>query len=298
MLKKSHRMGIALLNILLLSFITASPLLSKDIDFQFIEIEKVSRYFEDRIAFMHIQKDVSPIIDNSLASLLFIKDKKMYLIQDGYDNPKDVAIQRTILENENKLAEDLWTNKINSKPDYIRITERRVEVLKNTSEDFVAKNFGSFYTSVRNAFIQKHVNIFKQLMQDRKESGLVVERYPIPKPTYIGAPSEPQKYGIYVVGKTIDEKLYYAEDTDGDGITETFYVDIPDGFNWGYKSGPNILFIYHNKEDDIKQLIGSLTHDAYFGTPEEEKTIINTFPKDSDIINQFNLEKVISSPAK
>jgi hypothetical protein len=204
-----------------------------------------------------------------------------------------------ILENENKLIGDLWLTKINSKPDYIRVTERRIELMKNFSEDFVAKNFGSFYTSVRNAFIQKHVSIFRQLMRDRRESGLVVERFPLPKPLYIGAPTdEPQKFATTVVGKTIDEKLYYAEDADGDGVTETFYVDIPDGFNWGYKSGPNILFIFNNKEEDLKQLMGNLTRDAYFGTPEEEKNIIETFPKDSDIIRDFNLEKVVSSPSK
>jgi len=29
---------------------------------------------------------------------------------------------------------------------------------------------------------------------------------------------------------------------------------------------------------------------AYYGTPEEEKEILQNFPKDSDIINEFKLE--------
>ena len=32
-----------------------TPLFSKDIEFQYIELEQVSRYSEDRIAFQHIE---------------------------------------------------------------------------------------------------------------------------------------------------------------------------------------------------------------------------------------------------
>ncbi len=272
-----------------------TPLFSKDIEFQYIELEQVSRYSEDRIAFQHIEKDFSADFDNSIATLLIIKDKKMYLIKDGYDNPKEVRTQKLLYDTESRMGGDLWANKINMKPDYIRITERRVELLKNFNEDFVSKNFGSFYTSIRDSFLQKHVNVFKQLMLNRKESGLIVERMPIPKPTYIGSEDVPVKYSITVSGKTIDEKLYYAADMDGDGITETFYVTIPDGFNWGYKSGPNIVFIYDNKQEDIKKMIGTLAKDAYYGTADEEKVILTTFPKDEDIIREFNLEKVEAS---
>jgi hypothetical protein len=139
---------------------------------------------------------------------------------------------------ENRLIGDLWVNKIDNKPDYIRVTDRRVEVLKNISQEFVTNNFGEFYTSVRDRFLQKHVNIFKALMINRKESGLFVERTPLPKRAYDEGPT---KFRTVVTGKTIDEKIYYAEDADGDNITETFSVTIPDGFNWGYKSGANIV---------------------------------------------------------
>ena len=37
--------------------------------------------------------------------------------------------------------------------------------------------------------------------------------------------------------------VYYAEDADGDGITETFTVESRDGFQWGFKSGPNVVCI-------------------------------------------------------
>lgn len=295
------RLNVKLLSVffcLMIIGILCVPLaFSKDVEFLNIEIEKVSRYYEDRIAYLHVEKGVSPNLDNSIASLLIIKDKKIYLLQDGYENPKDVQTKILIANTENRLLGEIWTNKINGKPDYIRLTERRVELLKNVDEEFVSKNFGNFYTSVRNAFLQKHVKIFKQLMIDRKESGLVVERNPVPKPTYVGAPTD-TKYSITVVGKTIDEKLYYAEDADGDGITETFYVNSADGFNWGYKSGPNIILILNNKDEAVKQIVGDLAKGAYYGTPEEEKQILDTFPKDAEIIQKFELEKAASAGNK
>jgi len=279
-------------NILVMLFIILFSSLVVAVDFNFkpIIIEDISRYNEDRIAYQHVQKEISPNLDNSFSALLIIKQKQIYLIQDGYDNPDIVASTRLRLEMETKLIGDLWVNKINNNPDYVRITDRKVEILKNFSEDFVAKNFGTFFINVRNSFIKKHVEIFKKLMTDRKESGLIVTRSALPVPTYLNAPETPIKYKMTVSGKTIDEKLYYAEDSDGDGITETFFVNSADGFNWGYKSGANIIFILNNQDEKIKNIIGQLCNWAYFGTPEEEKKILDNFPKDSDIINEFKLD--------
>ncbi|HPB81516.1 MAG TPA: hypothetical protein PK200_05700, partial [Spirochaetota bacterium] len=67
---------------------------------------------------------------------------------------------------------------------------------------------------------------------------------------------------------------------DGDGITETLTVNINDGFHWGFKSGPNIIFIYQNKDPEIQKLIGNLTKDAYFGTEEEQTTLKKSMSKE------------------
>ena len=77
--------------------------------------------------------------------------------------------------------------------------------------------------------------------------------------------------------------MYSCEDADGDGVTETFIVNGRDGFDWGYKSGPNLLFIYKNTDKDTETLIGKLANEAVSGSVEDEKEMIETFPKEKDI---------------
>jgi hypothetical protein len=268
----------------------ADSKLAKAIPFVILDIENVTRYNEDRIVYQRIEKNVADNIDNSIESLLIIRDRKMYLIKDGYDDSKVVETNRKILEMENKMLTDLWTNKINNKPDYLQITDRRIEILKKIDEDYVDKNFGEYYRNVRNKFILQQVNAFKGLMVNRKESKVNVVRSPIPKKLSDPENSE-TKYYFSVTAKTMDEKVYFAEDADGDGITETFSVSIPDGFSWGYQCGPNILFIYNNNKDvnnkeknkEIEDMIKDLTKMAYYGTAEEEKFIKETFPNEKSI---------------
>ena len=258
------------------------PLASREIDYQLINIEKVSRYTEDRIAFQHIELDdkmmaKNPNTDSSVASLLMIKDKKMYLIKDGYDDLKDIPLKRTLLEIEDKQTGDLSLTPISGKPNHVRITERRIDVLKKTdlpgSEDFVARNFGKFYLNVRNAFLVKHISIFRQLIIGRKESNLIIERVRLPRKLVLGGGDEKFRYATYVMAKADDEKIYFAEDADADGVTETFTVHIGDGFHWGHNSGPNLVCIYKNKQEDIKKMIGKLAAEAFSGTGEEDAVV-------------------------
>jgi hypothetical protein len=258
-----------------------------------IEITALSRYNEDRIAFQHIQLpySTSDIEDNSFASLLIVKGNDVYLFRDGYDDTKKVALESYILEIRRELPRDLWINKVNSKPDFVRIADRRSEKLLNVTEDYVEKNFGDLYRNVRNSFVYTHVQVFRNLMRNRVDSDFILQRKPISPPAFQEV-KEPSKFSTVIKAKAMNDTYYYAEDMDGDDISETFYVSLEDGFNWGFKSGPNIIFIFNNKEDDIKQIIGKLCYEAYYGTAEEEKNILKTFPKDSDIMESFKLEKV------
>ncbi len=261
-----------------ISLIATSAIMSSNLGFELIELESVSRYTEDRIAYQQInlnknQANQNPNMDNAVSCLLIIRDKKMYLIKDGYDNSSELKTKRMLLELEGKIVGNLSFNPTNSKPDYIRITERRVEVLKKINEEFVEKNFGKFFTNVRDEFLKKHVAIFRNLMVSRGDTGISVKRVPLPIRERLGANPEERKFAIYVTAKSIDDKVYYAEDADGNGKTETFYVSMNDGFNWGYKSGPNIVCIYQNEDPEIDKIIGDLAKEAYYGTPKEEDII-------------------------
>ena len=282
MLKKIGKASILCLIFILLVQISNGN--AKTHPFVIVDIENISRYNEDRIFFQHIEMVTDEKIDNSIASLLIIKDSKVYLFRDGYDAPENVATHRLTLEMENRLIPDLWENKADGNPDYIQVTDRRTELLKNVTQDFVTKNFGEFYKNARDSFLKKHVAIFTDLMVNRKNTGLFVRREPLAKRVY---DTGPVKYFISATAKTMAEYIYYAEDADGDGITETFMVSIPDGFHWGYQSGANVIFIYNNQQEDIKNVIGKLAHNAYYGTPEEEQVIKETFPKSEDITNMI-----------
>ncbi len=264
---------------------------SMDLSYTQINIQDISRYDEDRLAYQQIE--IVPVMyhpekfDNSAATLLVIKDKKMYLFIDGYDNPNDVRTQRLITEMENRLLPDVWKTKIDNLPDYMVITERRVEIQKkmadqNSGQKSLGPKFDNFYKNIRNKLILQHVKTFKTLMINRKESGLYVVKSPLPKKVYDTGPT---KFFISVSGKTIDEKQFYAEDADGDGVTETFCVHMGDGFNWGYKSGPNIIFIYKNTQKEISDIIGKMTNEAYYGTEEEDKIVQKSFFQEDEITN-------------
>jgi hypothetical protein len=278
------------ISILLLIFITlfTISLTSREYDFLAIDVNKVSTYDQDRVVFQRVEKLSDISRDNSFESLLVIKNRKMYLIMDGYDSiymakarKVKIAIQKLYGENEGDL---IWTNKINGKPDFIQIMDRRVLTMQNTNEEFVSTNFGAFYKSIRDKFIREHVNKFHQLMRNRKDANFNIDVKQLPRPLYLqNVVQYPDKYAINVKAKAMDGTVYSCEDADGDGVTETFIVNAYDGFNWGYKSGPNLIFIYRNTDKDIETLIGKLANDAVYGSAEDEKVMIETFPKEKDI---------------
>jgi hypothetical protein len=293
---------VTILGLIFILFYTSNLISGKKIDYKMIYIEKISRYNEDRIVFQQIQLPAIeyniPSVDNSIATLLVVKDKKMYIFKDGYDSVSSVNSKKVILDMENKLIPDLWDNKIDNIPDFLKITDRRVEIQKRVGEQKIDSSTGkvdykknleskkliNFYKTVRDKLLNQHVDIFKTLMINRKESGLFVTKNPLPRRIN---DSSSTKFSTTVTGKTIDGKVYYAEDADGDNITETFTVTIVDGFHWGYKSGPNIICIYNNERPEIKSIIKDLVHIAYYGTDEEKSNINKTFLKDEDILDMI-----------
>lgn len=287
MLKKV--IGIAAVCLLIIGLFPLQDAYTKKFEYRILTIDDISRYTEDRVMYQQIEitprEGILDSTDNSIATLLIIRDKKVYIIKDGFDNPENVRQQKIIGEVENKPLIDLWANKIDNKPDFMRINDRRVFLMKNESQEYVTKNYGELYTKVRDEYIKKHTIIFVSLMINRKESGISVERKQLNAGLFYKGP---QRYATTVTARTLDEKVYFAEDADGDGITETFAVSLFDGFTWGSKCGPNVLFIYQNKQKDIEKLIGRLCDLAYNGSSEEENVIKKVFPGAANIQNMIN----------
>lgn len=260
--------------------------ISKEKAYLILDPDKITRYNEDRIAFQRIENPEEQMKDNSVENLLIIKENKVYHLVDGYDIVSEVQMKKIVMDAENKYIEnnDFWLNKINGKPDYVRIIYRRSDLLKNTNEEFVTSNFGQFYKSVRDKFIKLHVDKFRTLMKNRGESRLTVKKRLLSvKVNPENTNDIKQRFFKSASAKAADETVYYCEDADGDGITETFMATIDDGFNWGVGSGPNLLIIRGNTDKDIETLIGKLVNESENGTVEEEKKMFQNFPKEEDI---------------
>jgi len=276
--------------ILLLFMLSSGILISREKEYMILDVDKITRYKEDRIVFQRIENPDQQTQDNSVEVLLVIKDSKTYFISDGFDKVDEVKMKRIVMDAENKYIDnnDFWLNKINGKPDCVRIIYRRSDLLRNTNEEFVSSNFGQFYKSVRDGFIKIHVEKFRTLMKNRGESGLHVKKKQISMTVNPENSADvKQKFFISATGKSADEVVYYCEDADGDGITETFMAYRKDGFDWGIGSGPNILMIYGNTDKDIETLIGKLVNEAENGTVEEEKKMFQEFPQEGDILKMI-----------
>ena len=257
--------------VLFFCFVSA---ISQEVPFQLVNIERLSRYSENRVVYQHFEKEFSPFIDNSIALLLIIKDSKVYLIIDGYDDPDVVDDLRFQDAQQTTLQPDFWPNKISGSPNFIRITDRRQDIIRSTSAEFAAKNYGELFTVMRETFLKRQAAIFMALLMNRRENNVTVERTPIPRKVN---DENPIRYKITVKAKAPNNTIYFAEDAEGDGITETFTVSLSDGFAWGHKSGPNIINIQGNKQEDIAGIIGKLADYGYNGLPEEEEIVRQSF---------------------
>ncbi|PKL18105.1 MAG: hypothetical protein CVV49_07620 [Spirochaetae bacterium HGW-Spirochaetae-5] len=280
-------------------FSTAPDLFSKEQEYLIMDPDKISRYNEDRIVFQRIEKSKDVIKDdyienyvitkdNSVENLLILKDKKIHFIVDGYDSVSEVQNFKFIQDSVNKYVanNDFWLNKINGKPDYVRVIYRRSNLMINANEEFVTTNFGPFYKSVRDRFIKMHVDKFRQLLRNRGESGLKIEKRLLSyKVNPENSTDITHKFFISAKAKSNDGTVYYCEDADGDGIAETFTATRNDGFDWGINSGPNLLFIIGNTDKDLETFIGKLANEALIGTVEEEKKMFQQFPTEKDVMD-------------
>jgi hypothetical protein len=285
-----HKIVAAITSIFAISILFQAPSYSKDLSFTFLDVKKVSSYDNDRLAFQHFEKAPNEVTadktDNSVALMMIIKDKKIYFFQDGYDNPEQVYFNKISYDQGNQYMPDIWLNKVDGIPDFVQVMDRRIEVQRSNVKEWVSSNYKDMYLNVRDKFIKKHVSIFLSLIVNRKDTDMVVTRKLLSKKLY---DTSGPKFAITVSAKTNDGgSVYYAEDADGDGVTETFTVHCGDGFQWGYKSGPNVICIEKNSQKDIQQMIGRISNLAYYGSPEEEQIIKKTFPTSDKVNSMIN----------
>lgn len=275
-------------------------LLARSKNFTMINVEKLSRYDEDRILYQHFEKPYNEFApdaqDNSIAALMVIKDKNVYLFKDGYDDPEAVRNNKILHDRGNQFLPDLWPNKIEGVPNFVMITDRKIELQRNATKEFVANNYKDFYLDVRNRFLKKHAAIFLSLIVNRKDIEIAVDRTRIPRKMSDG---DTVKYSTWVSARTGDGgTVYYAEDADGDGISETFMVHSSDGFGWGFKTGTNLINIQNNTQKDIESIIGWLTNTAYAGSPIEDELIKKTFPSSGTVGDMIDDIYYIDSETK
>jgi hypothetical protein len=274
---------------------------SNNMKYKLVDVKNVSRYYENRIAYQQVER---PYIenkvdkeDNSIACLLIIRETKVYLFKDGYDNPKYVDMEERRYNVAYTLIDkDLWLNKIDNKPDFLTVADRKIEVFQRIDtvnkegaqpaqdQSFVSTNYAEYYKKVRDSFLKRHTEIYKSLVLNRTDSNLIYKRELLPMKLY-SKDYDPrnQKYYLSIKAYSPEGTYYFAEDSDGDGVTETFIVSAADGFNWGSNSGPNLVFIVNNSQDEIKAIIGDLVKNAYHGYPEEREKIKTGLPKTEDV---------------
>lgn len=281
--------SILLISALSLLF-SAQDLFSKNIPAKLVDVQKLNRFDEDRLCYQQFEtphiESVAETVDNSIAELMIIRSKKIYIFRDGYDDPDMLRNKIIAFSSNNQSVPDLWENKVTGSPNFVMITDRKVEIQKNVSKDWVASNYKDFYVKIRNEFVKKHITILFSLIINRKESEMVVTRKELFRKM---SDKDTPRFAITVSGRTTDGGIvYYAEDADGDGITETFTAHSSDGFNWGYNSGPNLICIKNNTQKDIENIIGRITNLAYYGSSEEEQIIKKNFPTPEKISNMID----------
>ena len=259
MIKKFSKLLIMVFTISIFGTIIES---SERFPYKRLDPMTVSSFRVDRVVYQQIEQNVTPYVDDSFAALLIIRDNKMFFFEDGYDDRDEEMVKYVAARASRSMIEDLWPNKISGKLNHALVTDRRVKVLQSFNSEAIERRFGQEYKEARDQLIKQHVQIFYAMLLRPTESEITFVRRKIPR---VWADDEPIRYFASVALKTLNGRLYYAEDTNGDGVTDTFTVSGPENFNWGFKSGPNIICILNNTQEDIKEMIGKLVADAFDG---------------------------------
>ncbi|AVV51695.1 hypothetical protein [Leptospira santarosai] len=166
-----------------------------------------------------------------------------------------------------------YTNAVNGIPDfYLHSTTPRELDGQMKGEEEVGKKYGELYKSARDKLIDSQIRKLYYYLWNREMTNTRVKTDRIKK----------GKKAVVVAG---DSTVFTMIDKEGDGITESFFVDGPGiRFSWG-RDLPNIISISNCTDETILLKIKNLTEDVLSGRiPEKVDTIDFTVPEEQLVI--------------
>ncbi|EQA46209.1 hypothetical protein LEP1GSC050_2537 [Leptospira broomii serovar Hurstbridge str. 5399] len=168
-----------------------------------------------------------------------------------------------------RKEQSVFTNHMNGAPDYYlhSTSPREVDGLM-IGEEEVGKKYGELYKKGRDRLIDAEIDKLYYYLwnRDMTNTRIKVDKY---------------LKGKKVVVITGDSTVYTMIDKEGDGITESFFVDSPGlRFSWG-RDIPNILSISNCTDEFILAKIKALADDVASGrVPKRIEKLDITIPEE------------------
>lgn len=169
--------------------------------------------------------------------------------------------------------QNFYTNHSNGIPDYYlhSTTPREVDGMMRGEEE-VGKKYGNVYKAARDRLIDSQIDKLYYYLwnRDMTNTRVKVERY---------------MKGKKVTVITGDSTVYTMVDKEGDGVTESFFVDSPGlRFSWG-RDLPNIISISNCTEEQILSKIKALGDDVASGRiPKKVEKLDLTVPEEQILL--------------
>ncbi|OQM27391.1 hypothetical protein FH597_17740 [Leptospira interrogans] len=166
-----------------------------------------------------------------------------------------------------------YTNTVNGIPDfYLHSTTPRELDGQMKGEEEVGKKYGELYKLARDKLIDSQIRKLYYYLWNREMTNTRVK-------------VDKWKKGKKIVVVAGDSTIFTMIDKEGDGVTESFFVDSPGvRFSWG-RNLPNVISISNCTDETILSKIKNLTEDVSSGrVPEKVDKIDLTVPEEQLVI--------------
>ncbi|UOG59910.1 hypothetical protein [Leptospira noguchii] len=166
-----------------------------------------------------------------------------------------------------------YTNTVNGIPDfYLHSTTPRELDAQMKGEEEVGKKYGELYKFARDKLIDSQIRKLYYYLWNREMTNTRVK-------------VDKWKKGKKIVVVAGDSTVFTMIDKEGDGVTESFFVDSPGvRFSWG-RNFPNVISISNCTDETILSKIKNLSEDVSSGrVPEKVDKIDLTVPEEQLVI--------------